>query len=111
MDEELDCEACGACCVSNYDAEDYVSTTTEEAALIAAAGHERLISRGTRLPTLRTTYDTHGNCRCAALSGVVGDSVSCTIYELRPLVCQKFTAGTGACYMARRAAGLAFSDR
>jgi len=111
-DEPLDCEACGACCVSDYDAEDYVSTTLEEAAAIEAEGHGKLLTeRGSRLPTLKTRYDSNGNCRCAALTGRMGESVSCTIYELRPRVCRKFTAGSGPCHMARRAAGLEFSDR
>ena len=98
--------------MSNYDAPDYVSMTRDEAADLVDHGHERLVfERGSRLPTIRTGYDSHGNCRCGALNGVIGEDVNCSIYELRPTVCRKFTSGTGACYMARRAAGLEFSDR
>jgi len=112
MDEIPDCLSCGACCVSNYDSPDYVSMKPDEADRLEAEGRgDLLYERGSRLPSLRTRYDGRGNCRCAALSGVVGDDVSCSIYELRPNVCHKFAAGTGPCYMARRAAGLEFSDR
>ncbi|CAB4136122.1 Putative zinc- or iron-chelating domain containing protein [uncultured Caudovirales phage] len=42
------------------------------------------------------------NNRCAALSGVVGESVSCTIYENRPQACRQFKAGSLLCLEARQ---------
>jgi Fe-S-cluster containining protein len=42
------------------------------------------------------------NNRCVALSGVVGESVSCTIYENRPQACRQFKAGSALCLEARK---------
>lgn len=46
------------------------------------------------------------NHRCAALTGSVGTSVGCSIYEDRPAACRAFTAGSPLCLEARAAAGL-----
>ena len=43
------------------------------------------------------------NNRCLALSGVVGESVLCTIYEHRPQACRQFKAGSPLCLEARKA--------
>ena len=36
-----------------------------------------------------------------ALSGIVGQEVSCKIYEHRPLACKKFEKGSPLCLEAR----------
>jgi hypothetical protein len=46
------------------------------------------------------------NHRCAALTGTVGLSVGCSIYEDRPAACRAFTAGSPLCLEARASAGL-----
>jgi Fe-S-cluster containining protein len=46
------------------------------------------------------------NNRCIALTGRVGVSVGCSIYESRPAACRAFTAGSPLCLEARAAAGL-----
>ena len=115
-DEQLNCIECGACCVSDYDAVDYVHMLHEEADAFEAEGHEEMVNQNTNrfgetMPSLKTAYDSRGNCRCIALRGTIGEQVNCSVYDLRPKVCRKFKAGSGACYMARRAVGLEFSDR
>jgi len=116
MEEDLDCVRCGACCVSDYDAADYVHMTYDEAAVLRAAGKGLMIhvedrQWGEPLPSLKTCYDKQENCRCIALRGKLGESVRCAIYDLRPEVCRKFKKGSGLCHEARRQAGLEFSDR
>lgn len=44
--------------------------------------------------------------RCSALSGRVGESTLCVIYDLRPDVCRECTPGDHACRTARAAFGL-----
>ena len=108
-DEAQNCLECGACCYADWDGPDYAHVTSEESAELEAAGHGHLLYRDGG--ALKTAYDTYGNCKCAALTGTLGGQVSCSIYDLRPQVCQRFTAGSAACHGARRAAGLEFSDR
>lgn len=48
-------------------------------------------------PLLKTV-----NGRCVALCGTVGQSVSCSIYEVRPLACQRFEKGSQLCLEARK---------
>jgi len=44
---------------------------------------------------------SHGN-RCAALEGTLSETVSCSVYANRPLVCREFQAGSADCLMVRR---------
>lgn len=48
---------------------------------------------------------TNGH-RCIALTGTVGLSVGCSIYEDRPTACRAFTPGSTLCLEARASAGL-----
>lgn len=43
--------------------------------------------------------------RCAALEGVLGVKVGCSVYANRPLVCREFQAGSADCLMVRRKFG------
>ena len=45
--------------------------------------------------------------RCIALSGEIGQTVGCTIYEQRSETCRSFEAGDERCNQARRHWGLA----
>ena len=49
----------------------------------------------------------HLPVRCAALSGRLGESVGCGIYEWRPSPCREFEAGSDACQRARARHSLA----
>jgi Fe-S-cluster containining protein len=44
--------------------------------------------------------------RCSALSGQIGTSTACGIYEVRPEVCRTCMPGDPECQMARRRFGL-----
>jgi hypothetical protein len=48
----------------------------------------------------------HGQPRCAALSGRIGEKATCGIYEWRPNPCREFEEGSDACGQARRRHGL-----
>ena len=85
------CQDCGACC--SYSAEWPIFTTEHESELDLIPA--RLVSadlRGMRCEGVR----------CAALHGVVGDAVACSIYGLRPDVCRVCQPGDEACTIARR---------
>ena len=47
-----------------------------------------------------------GGFQCIALRGVVGEQVTCTIYDRRPEFCRDFVPGEERCLLARKARGL-----
>lgn len=99
-----DCQSCGACCISDFDLQEYVAV--EEGEMLSPA-FAHLITKdlvGTR--SLKTKYDSRGNCVCIALHGSVGTQVECGVYESRPSICREFKPGSRACVRARRDAGL-----
>jgi len=106
--EEYDCVRCGACCISDFDAIDYVQVTEEDRAPLTEEEQDFYIhvedDYGKPCTSMKTAYDSRGNCRCKALEGVVGRRVSCGIYDRRPSVCRKFEPGTDVCDYARRLA-------
>jgi Fe-S-cluster containining protein len=57
---------------------------------------------------LRTMPDKvwEGFARCAALDGVQGVNVSCSIYEQRPHACSDYQPGSPDCLKVRKWAGL-----
>lgn len=63
-----------------------------------------------RIPETLVAADLSGmrceNDRCLALAGVVGEGASCTIYELRPMVCRECQPGDPECDLARRTHGM-----
>ncbi|WP_258589456.1 YkgJ family cysteine cluster protein [Mesorhizobium sp. AR02] len=91
----FDCQSCGACC--SYSAEWPRFSTEDEAQL-------------ERIPEKYVAADLSGmrcdGARCSALSGEVGKSTACGIYELRPDVCHACMPGDEECLMARRTVGL-----
>lgn len=106
MSESVCCH-CGACCVT-------YRITLPRAELDNMPGG-RVPAALTEPYTATTVYmreqpDIPG--RCIALAGTVGQEVSCTIYERRPLACREFAplsalgSGDEACDEARRRQGL-----
>ena len=93
--QESPCQTCGACCSF---ARDWPRFTTEDESDLA------------RIPAALIAGDGSGmRCdsdRCSALSGEVGVSTACSIYELRPIVCRACEPGDEACAMARQRFGL-----
>ena len=104
--DNYDCQQCGACCVSDFDSVDYVHLREEDLDRLNADEYKQFVytdaTYGKTQCSMRTARDSEGNCRCAALEGQVGKSVSCSIYERRPLVCRKFQPETAECDYARQ---------
>jgi Fe-S-cluster containining protein len=91
----FDCQSCGACC--SYSAEWPRFSTEDDAHL-------------DRIPEKYVAANLSGmrcdGVRCSALSGEIGKSTACGIYEVRPDVCRACMPGDDDCLMARRAHGL-----
>jgi uncharacterized protein len=90
-----DCVTCGACC--DYDPTWPRFTLDTDAALDLIPA--KLVAR--HLGGMRCT----GN-RCDALTGVVGQRVACSIYDIRPQICHACEPGDDACEMARARHGV-----
>lgn len=95
----FDCQSCGACC--SYSSEWPRFSTEDDVQL-------------DRIPQKYVAADESGmrcdGVRCSALSGEVGKSTACGIYDLRPDVCRSCMPGGDDCLLARRAHGLPTSD-
>jgi hypothetical protein len=93
----LDCQTCGACCRSAYDAVEVASRDP-----VVKAQPHLVVLNGNHLEIRR-----EGD-RCAALSGgwSPGERYACSIYEDRPRTCREFTLGSANCLDARRRVGL-----
>lgn len=99
-DRETPCLACGACCASFR-----VDYAAEEHEPQGGPVPEGLADPVTSF-TCRMRGTDHASPRCAALTGRIGERVSCAIYEWRPSPCREFEAGSEACQRARARHGL-----
>lgn len=92
---DWDCQTCGACCSYSSEWPRFTMETEQALELI---------------PTELTSANGGGmrceGSRCSALSGRVGISASCMIYEVRPDVCRACNPGDDECETARTAFGL-----
>ncbi|WP_411962679.1 YkgJ family cysteine cluster protein [Mesorhizobium sp. ES1-1] len=90
----FDCQSCGACC--SYSPEWPRFSTEDDAQLDL-------------IPEKYVAADLSGmRCdgqRCSALSGEVGKSTACLVYQVRPDVCRACMPGDDECLIARRAHG------
>ena len=109
-----DCRSCGACCVANGDGGDvlaygYADLTSEDVDRLTPHVrrqlHELFIGGETRYAT-RAKQFTSGAVGCQYLRGTPGQRCSCSIYETRPEVCQRFRVGGHTCREARAALAL-----
>lgn len=95
------CTTCGACCAnfrvdfSVYELDDQGGSVP--CGLAVEVNHNTWRMRGT----------DHVPMRCAALTGKVGGTVGCGIYEWRPSPCREFEEDSDACHRARARHGLA----
>ena len=116
---QYDCQKCGACCTFFHKGElkennyplwavpinpDYQNVPPA----FVQIGKKLTIADSDKEADANNFYTTNqfvknNNTRCSALSGEVGSSVSCLIYENRPPVCRKFEAGSDRCKIARKA--------
>ncbi len=114
----LDCRSCGACCTTVQRRALGSATTTGWAD--CTVDDVRRLSRAARTKLVPVRHDhgwtpaiaaiatrrTASGERCAFLRGVVGRSVSCDAYRVRPEVCRSFGRGSEDCLDARRLLGL-----
>ena len=105
----FDCQSCGACCCNTDEnrAErylDYVQVTSRSPLL----DHPPLLRK---LTVVNARRERHMRLvgreqRCAALSGTLGERVSCTIYQLRPAASRRVRPGSKECRRDRRERGI-----
>ena len=94
------CTSCGACCAS-FRVDFSVCETQAEGGSVPDG---LTVSVTDTISRMRGT--DHGQPRCAALSGRIGEKATCGIYEWRPNPCREFEEGSDACGQARRRHGL-----
>lgn len=92
--------SCGACCASFR--VDFAVYEIQEMGGTVPGGLAVEVNGS----TCRMRGTDHVPVRCAALTGGVGEKVSCDIYEWRPSPCREFKAGDSACNKARGRHGL-----
>ena len=85
----LDCIKCGACCCYS---DTWPQFQTDES---DTSGVTEELINGSEL-RMKCNGD-----RCIALKGTLFESVSCSIYKNRPLVCREFLADTKICKKVR----------
>ncbi|WDR04558.1 YkgJ family cysteine cluster protein [Devosia rhodophyticola] len=92
---QFDCQSCGACCAYSADWPRFSTEPETDLDLIP----EKLVA-----------VDLGGMAcdgeRCRALKGEVGKAATCTIYQVRPVVCRTCMPGDAECLTARAAFGL-----
>ena len=85
----FDCICCGACCAFSESWPAFIGDGD------SAGIPDELIDFDHR------RMQCYGD-RCSALVGEIGSGAHCSVYEIRPLVCREFQAGSEDCIMVRR---------
>ncbi len=107
-----DCQACGACCATHGESDAYVRLTALDLDRLRGTGLPVIeVAEGDGddlevLPRLGTKLDTQGRRVCVGLAGELGRTCACAVYELRPMACRMFEAGSLLCRLARQERGL-----
>lgn len=94
------CTTCGACCASFR--VDFAVCEVDDMGGHVPSGLTVEVNGS----TARMRGTDHVPIRCAALTGKVGQTVGCGIYEWRPSPCREFEEGSDACHRARSRHGL-----
>lgn len=108
LSPDLDCVACGACCVEAGEVPVRPDDPTPRSLTASIEGVRAFASEPAGSP-LRRMGKAPGK-RCVALAGEVGTSCSCSIYEARPAVCRTFARGSEGCHAAREVAEMRLRD-
>jgi Fe-S-cluster containining protein len=94
--DDYDCQACGACCISTWDVEAYVYVDDKDIRRLRLAYDPQAVKNMIALPDdiyergLATKKNSQGHIVCTALDGLVKEECSCGIYEARPRACREF---------------------
>lgn len=98
------CQSCGACCASFR--VDFHPAELAGGAFAWGAGVPAAMTLPVTPAMVRMAGTDATQPRCQALSGDIGQSVACTIYEERPSPCREFDISHDACGRARQRHGL-----
>jgi len=98
------CQQCGACCAAFR--VDFHPAELAGGAFAWEEGVPRSFTLPVTVQLVRMRGTDEAPPRCAALSGIVGQAVTCTIYNARPSPCREFDIEHEACARARRLHGL-----
>lgn len=101
----IPCQSCGACCAS-YRVDFSIHELDDMGGTVPAGLTVEVTGA-----TCRMRGTDHVPMRCAALTGKVGQSVGCGIYEWRPNPCRELEAGSHGCERARARHGLPLLER
>ncbi len=97
---ELDCQSCGACCISSKDPDADKLCHLLDTDKVRLGSDEHIIG-----DHIATKVDRDLGCACVYLVGVPG-KVSCQVFERRPLACVLIDVGDKQCAKARKRIGL-----
>lgn len=103
------CQTCGACCAAFR--VDFHPAELAGGAFAWGPGVDRNMTLPVTAAIVRLSGTDQAEPRCVALSGEIGKSVACTIYEARPSPCREFDTHHDACHRARQRHGLPPLDR
>jgi Fe-S-cluster containining protein len=97
-----ECVTCGACCASLL----RVDVAPDNP--ISSSDCWDIIKEGENCEFIvdRIIKRKQEDLSCTALEGMVGDKVTCRVYDDRPRMCRKFEAGSDRCHAVRRAYGI-----
>ena len=96
MDDDFDCQRCGACC-AQFRVSFYWAEADDAPGGIVPAALTRQVS-----PQLRCMAGTEvAPVRCIALEGKIGQTVGCSIYAQRSSTCKGVMPGDPQCLKAR----------
>lgn len=95
---EYDCQTCGACCSCFSGVVVYSAEIYKDGKIVNEILHKNVV-KNNQSSYYRLEQD---NFRCKHLEGVLGENVSCNIYENRPSVCRQFEPGSKKCIEARK---------
>lgn len=101
----LDCQKCGACCfdqlVALMPGDDVPLHMTIDRSLVTVEHNSGLPDGLTPLDhCIGRVMRNHFN-RCVALEGKRGSTLTCKIYDSRPVVCKTMKKGSWACLEVR----------
>ena len=99
------CQTCGACCASFR--VDFHPVELAGGAFAWGQGVPREMTVPVTANIVRMLGTDFSEPRCVALTGEIGQQVSCSIYAERPSPCREFDTEHAACNRARQRCGLA----